>query len=107
MSALVSTLMMSLVSIGGVQVADDYIDGRVDTIISEHTSDSGHLAPYLLESIAYITEDNLSKDIDRLMKQQCNGADVKKEIKDKRKRYRKITGEVYPNKTCDELNADI
>lgn len=105
-SAIVTAALFSLLSAGAYQKADEYIYERIDGRLIEHSSDAGHLSPFLIESISYLAEEDLSNSIDELMRAQCNGADLSQEIREKRKRYRKITGETYPNKTCDQLLAD-
>lgn len=103
-SSIVSVVLMTVLAGGSFPLLDDYLHAKADERIEAHMTAEAHLSKELIESISYLAEEDLSKGIDNLVRIQCEtGADLHQEIKEKRKRFRKITGETYKTKTCDEL----
>lgn len=105
MSALIATLISALLGTGAYTTVDNYVGGVVEQRVSEHMESVGHLSPELIAAIKFNTEEDLVRRIDELTRIQCDtGADLREEIRAKRKQYRKITGDTYRTKSCDEVS---
>lgn len=105
-SGVIAAIIYAVSTTGGSLVfdLDGYVNERVTKQVEIHLADAGHLTPELIAYQSIEAEDGLSQRIDEYVRIQCEtGRNLRKEIKEKRKLYRKITGETYDTPSCDEV----